>query len=510
MMEMELLQLLRSSVRRNPREILVDLESTGRVLTPIRRRNLFLKALSEARKRKEEWEFKGFILPTPKSFQRKHPAEAYFVLSPLRASEQAELRPSDRVYLLLKIPENVKVPEGLKFDDYVAVRGFVSGFEMLPTGTGEVKRVDVLHTLEIRKLPVEDYWAEFREYALSQREILDIFENTFLSEYNFVKAIIYGLLGSPYVMEYNLPEGFSFGVFQNDERTVSEFLRAFNQFAKVFPKEFLLTYLPPKVYFEELTFGLHHKLPVSKASYEYYFNKNRVVIKEEIPLPDWVKPYLFSHRHSIYSPKLSKARLNDSFAEKSEVFWTLSEGDEFEFEIHRELKSLATNLLISFAMMREEVRTVRVQEDIPNIFRAVLGRLLRSYGYHDVIYNSDVIRSRYKLGVTLWGASYRFEGDKEKALKEFRLAVEEMLERWLLSLDEREIREMNPYRGMRIDRVLKVLKELEAVYQKGVPVEALSQELSLRGVKNPEVLIDRLLAEGFAYSPVAGRIKSIY
>ena len=201
--------------------------------------------------------------------------------------------------------------------------------------------------------------------------------------------------------------------------------------------------------------------------------------------------------------------MNDSFAGRSEVFWALNEGEDFEFEIHRELEQLSINLLITFAKMREEVRTIRVEDAVPNVFRAVLGRLLRSYGYQDVIYQSEVIRSRYRLGVTLWGASYRFEKDKEKALREFRLSVEEMLERWLLSLDEREIRSMNPYKGVRVDRVIQILKELEAVYPDGVPVEEFMRELSLRGYSNPEDLINKLLAEGFAYTPVSGRLKSI-
>ena len=141
--DFEVLKLLRSSVRRSPSEILRDLEDTDRLLTPIKRRNFFLKELSEARKRKEEWTFKGFIVPAPRSFQRKHPAQAYLVLSPLRADEQAKLKLSDRVYLILRIPEGLEIPEGLKIDDYVEVRGFIEGFEMLPTGTGEVKRVDV-------------------------------------------------------------------------------------------------------------------------------------------------------------------------------------------------------------------------------------------------------------------------------------------------------------------------------------------------------------------------------
>jgi hypothetical protein len=507
--ELEFIKLARSTLRRSPKEILEDLKYSGKLWTPIQRRNVFMKELTEARKRKEEWSFRGFILPVPRGFQKKHPTEPYLLLSPLRVEEQMGLKPSDRVYLLLKIPPETEIPEGVKINDYVEVRGFIDGIETLPDGTGGYKRVDVLRTTKIMKLEVEDYWTSLEGCILSQREVLNLFEEVFLSEQNFVKSIIYGLLGSPYILEYRLPEGFSLGVFQEDERVISEFLRAFNQFAGIFPKEFLLSYRMPSANVEEPLFGLYYGVRLPTANYEYYFNKNKVVISEEIPLPEWVRPYLFQHRHSIYSPKLSPARLDDSFAVKSEVFWAIRDRGDFEFQIHRELKDLSTNLLATFLKLKSEVKTIRTTDEVPNVFRAVLGRLLRSYGYEDIIYRSEIIRSRYRLGLTLWGASYRFEKDKEKALREFKVAVEEMLERWILSLPEKELRNVNPYKGVSVDKVIKVLKELETVYPDGVPVRVLIDELSLRGYNNPEVLIEKLLAEGFVYSPSGGRVKSI-
>jgi len=490
---------------------------SDRALTPEGRARDFLMELRDLRI-SEETELRGFLL-------MRRPPNApddgvYYILSGLPPSElnSTRLKP----YLIVKITEKTRLKGRIHSGAYTEVRGTI-----WPYPWGTIKMIDAL---EMRVCDYSDYWLEYRNFALSPREVQSLIEDTVYAERSFQRGILYSLYGSAPLLESvrGWGEGSEFSVFgeKGKERGVKDLWRVVRSIFLSLPAEVRLRKGKRSAVEDDflgLDFTVFNPL---QGDIRYYVPGN--------PLrPSKWALSLVSRKKAIgLLPLPEKADVTSELPKDAEtplVF--IPEEDERPYlERSDELRELAPNLMATIFLERERIGGISAfhgeGEKFKKRFERWLEKKRSEYGWKfDLLTIPGSVldlNRRYELSFRLLGSAGRFRGRVDVGtMKEVMELNEEIVNDWMVILEETPQSELQRllerYRGYmpsdrRAAKALETLRDLAAASASGeVPVEAFRAELMGRGFSAEwaERVIKALISEGYAYEPVAGILKLV-
>ncbi|NJE47823.1 hypothetical protein E3E35_10550 [Thermococcus sp. GR7] len=511
MMEKEILELLRLERMREP-------------LSPSRRVREFQTRLQRI-KNGEETEVAGFLLA------RKPPHApmdaAYYLLSPLSPSELAGLEKDEfRTYLIVRATENTKVSGEVRPGSYVLVRGVMDAY---PLGN-----LRMIHASSIEGKDYSDYWKDYREFALSRREVVELFERTIYVRDDMRKALIYSLYGVPYILwgsgVSQWGEGFEYTVYKHRENM--------GLLALWKALKYLQSSLP-----WELRLGKETSLEIIDPMLDIDFrtrNPNRSDMKYYTPpskrglvrIPKWTEKYLMNKRAIGLLPQDVEADPTDALAKISETPFVLMPWEEKPyFEENREFRQLIPNLLVTIFINRERFRSMshdelgRLREEHLKWRR--WGREEYSETFGKLTTPSGVFHlgMRFYLDARLFGAITRFYGKiTDKAVKDVREIDDTILNEWNVVLDEiirkrpevimkleKEYEHYIPH-DVRAQKALQIFHDLASTSPNGeVTREEFLREMMRGGFNERDALdmIERFIATGYIYEPFPGKLRLV-
>ncbi|WP_456365484.1 hypothetical protein [Thermococcus sp.] len=501
--DLELLSLLR--------------KPSDRALTPERRARDFLMTLRELRTG-EEAELRGFLL-------LRRPPNApddgvYYVLSGLPPSElkSTRLKP----YLVVKVTEKTRLKGRIRSGAYTEVSGVIQPY---PWGT-----IKMIEALKIRARDYGDYWLEYRNFALSPREVQSLIEDTVYAEKSFQRGILYSIYGSAPLLESvtGWGEGSEFSVFgeRGKESGIKDLWRVARSILLSLPEEVRLK-KGKRSAIEDDFFGLDFTV----------FNPMQGDIRYYVPgnllRPSRWALSLISRKKAIgLLPLPEKADVTSALSKNAETPLVFIPGEDERPYLERsyELRELSPNLMATVFLERERIGVISAfhgeGEKFRRRFERWLERKRNEYGWKfDLLTIPGSVldlNRRYELSFRLLGSTGRFRGRVDSgAVREVVELNEEIVNDWMVVLEETPQSELqrllDRYRGYvpsdrRAAKALEILRDLAATSPSGeVSVKAFRVELLRRGFSAEwaEGVIKSLVSEGYAYEPVAGILKLV-
>ncbi|NJE43518.1 hypothetical protein [Thermococcus sp. GR6] len=503
MMEKEILELLRLERMREP-------------LSPSRRVREFQMRLQRI-KNGEETEVAGFLLA------RKPPHAprdaAYYLLSPLSPSELEGLGEDEfRTYLIVRATENTRVSGEVRPGSYVLVRGIIDAY---PLGN-----LRMIHASSIEGKDYSDYWKDYREFALSRREVAELFERTIYVRDDMRKALIYSLYGVPYIPGENWGEGFEFTVFKyRDDSGLLALWKALKYFYSNLPWEVRLN-RGKAIEVDDPLLGIDFRLGnPNRSNMRYYTPPTK---RGTVSLPKWVTERIVSKRAIGLLPKNVDADPLDRMARISETPFVLVPSEEKPyFEENREFLQLIPNLLVTVFTQRERLRSLDWEKTrvVEEEFLKWLRESRDDYGdpFRALIAPRGPmnIRLRMELGRRVFGSIVRFNGRiTKRAAREVKLINEAIVNDWMVVLHDRPaemiklLREYQMYvpGTLKAQRALEILHDLASVSPSSeVTREDFIRELMKDGFSREDALeiTERFIATGYVYEPFPGKLRLV-
>ncbi|AIF69954.1 hypothetical protein PAP_07825 [Palaeococcus pacificus DY20341] len=489
-------------------------------LTPHQRVKDFQRTL-QTHKIGDEIEISGFLLLR----EPPHPPKdaLYYFLSPLSPSELQSLKRDEfRSFAVLKITDKASIPPSLEFKsgEYVKVKGVVEAYPY-----GLLKAINVT---SIEGRDYSEYWLEYKEYALSRRELESLFSQTIYADNNQIEmAFLYSLFSSPRVIGLSFGEGAIFSTLKDNEKVVKSFWEASKYLVRIFPRELRLqnpkSLKKPYVYVDE-NFDLDFVLFNPTTSLRYYSPETKRLLKKEIPVANWAERYLLEHDGVFLTPKqYSQIKANDPLAHHSETPFLPNK--PLGLERNREFEQLIPNIIITIALARERFKTFSPNDEVVSEFRGMFDDWLvknkREYGEKfDALRLKGMVfetNTRFHLSLFLLGQMVRFEGAFKRSIAREVLTInQELLDTWMNELSEEElIKALETYEGIvnvdnRTRKALSIFMDLEATSFDGYVNKGEFYDALIKyGFKHryAEELIDKLLREGFLFEPSIGKLK---
>ncbi|AFL95725.1 hypothetical protein CL1_1526 [Thermococcus cleftensis] len=498
---------------------LLGLERAREPLSPGKRLREFQKRI-QSLKNGDEVEVAGFLIG------RKPPGApldgAYYLLSPIPPSELASLGKSEfRTYLVIRATEMTEMKGEVRPGSHVLVRGITDAY---PWGN-----LRMVHAKEIEGRDYSDYWRDYSEFALSGREVGELFENTVYLRDDMRKALIYSLFGVPYTP---LPEtrswgeGFGYTVYRYGEGTgLLALWKALKYFYKGLPWEVRLS-RKRVIETEDPLLGIDFRLGNPNGSDVKYYTP--LTKKALSALPKWVEPFLTGKRSVGLIPENREPNPRDALARISETPFVLVPWEEKPyFEESREFRQLLPNLLVTVFLHRAKVTSLGGE-----VMREFRERYieLREWGRREYGREFEVLsvpssflnnRTRYVLDARLFGAVSRFRGKPgRRVVREVVGISEAIINDWavvikenpeiLISL-EREYERYVP-RDVRAQRALMLIYDIAATSTEGeMTAEEVVRTLVSRGFSRTDALelLERFIKTGYLYEPFPGKLKLV-
>ncbi|NJE04978.1 hypothetical protein E3E36_02200 [Thermococcus sp. M36] len=508
------------------REILelLMLERTREPLSPGKRVREFQRWL-QTMKNGENVEAKGFLLA------RKPPNAprdaAYYMLSPLSPSELAKLGENEfRTYLIIRATEGTKVSGEVKPGSYVLVKGVIDAY---PFGN-----LRMVHASSIEGRDYSEYWKDYREFALSRREVLDLFERTIYVRSDMRKALIYSLYGVPYILwgseTPQWGEGFEYTVYKYRENMgLLALWKALKYFQSSLPwevrlrKETSLEIIDPVL---DIDFRIRNP---NGTDMKYYTPSSK---RGLMRIPKWSERPLVNKRAIGLLPQDVEADPTDPLAKISETPFVLMPWEEKPyFEENREFRQLIPNLLVTIFINRERYRSMSYDE-LSRLREEHLkwrrwGREEYSETFGKLTTPSGVLHlgMRFYLDTRLFGAITRFYGRvTDRAVKDVREIDDTILNEWNVVLNEiirkrpevimkleKEYERYIPH-DVRAQKALHIFHDLASTSPTGeVTREEFLSEMVRNGFNERDALdmIERFIATGYVYEPFPGKLRLI-
>ncbi|WP_082871967.1 hypothetical protein [Thermococcus piezophilus] len=511
MMEKEILELLRLERMREP-------------LSPSRRVREFQMRLQRI-KNGEETEVAGFLLA------RKPPNAprdaAYYLLSPLSPSELAGLEKDEfRTYLIVRATENTRVSGEVRPGSYVLVRGVMDAY---PLGN-----MRMMHAESIAGRDYSEYWLDYKDFALSRREVIDLFERTVYLRDDMRRALIYSLYGVPYMpWGSNAPrwgEGFDYTVYKHGEDLgLLALWKALKYLYSNLPWETRLG-KETALEIDDPLLGIDFRVGnPNKTDMMYYTPLSK---KSLVKLPKWAERFVINKNAIGLLPHNVEPNPMDILAKISETPFVLAPWEEKPyFEESREFKQLLPNLLVTVFMQRERFRSMsplKLEElKKEHLKWRQWGR--REYGetFGKLTTSEGVLHlgMRYYLDTRLFGAITRFRGKiTKKAAKEVREINESILNDWNVVIND--LKRTHPEIVMRLTREYERYVPGDVRAQKAVEIfhdlastsltGEITREEFLAGLteygfsaSDASELIEKLIATGYIYKPFPGKLRLV-
>ncbi|WP_258083898.1 hypothetical protein [Thermococcus thermotolerans] len=495
---------------------LLRLERTREPLSPGKRIKEFQMKIQRL-KNGDEIEIAGFLLGRKPPHA---PADAlYYMLSPLSPSELSSLdRNAFRTYLVIRATEGTKVLGRARPGSYVLVRGVIDAYRW-----GNLR---MIHASSIEGRDYSEYWKDYREFALSRREVLDLFERTVYLRDDMRKALIYSIYGVPYIPGEAWGEGFEFTVFKYRENSgLLALWKALKYFYSSLPWEVRLT-RKRVLEIDDPFLGIDFRLGNPNGSDMRYYTPPTK--RGTVSLPKWVSERILGKRAIGLLPKNVDANPLDRMARVSEAPFVLLPSEEKPyFEENREFLQLIPNLLVTVFTQREKLgsldrKKTRVVEEE---FLKWLRESRDDYGdpFRALTAPSGPmnIRLRVELGKRLFGSIVRFNGRvTKKAARDVKLINEAIVNDWMVVLRDHPsemIKLLREYRmyvpgTLKAQRALEILHDLASVSPSNeVTREAFLRELVRDGFSERDAseLLERFIATGYIYEPFPGKLRLI-
>lgn len=470
----------------------------------------------------DEIEIEGFLLLRQPPYAPKD--AVYCMLSPLSPSDIG-IRDSFTSFAVLKITDKSKLNPSLRFrsGEYVKLRGILEAY---PYGT-----LRAINVREMESGRYENYWLDYREYALSRHEMERLFLETFYTDnYQLEIALLYSLFASPSIVGAPLGEGSIFSTLKNDGKVIKSLWSAMKYLTGLFPRELRL--MSPRTSKKAFLYinddlGLDFKLFTPQGvEYKYYSPENRKLLEREIPAPEWAKPALNERRAIFLAPKrYSSLKANDPLAYLSET--PFIPGKPVGYERNREFEGLIPNLIVTIHLARERFKTFSPDDAILEYFRRRFNDWLRKnrreYGEKfDALRLSGRVfetNMRFLLSMHLLGEMSRFEGRVSRSIVNNVLTInQELVDTWINELPERElIKSIASYEKFvdtdkRGQIALSIFMDLEATsLDKIVDKQEFYEELVKYGFNPRDAgeLIEKLIREGYLFEVSIGKLKLV-
>lgn len=508
-MEREILELLR-------------LEKTREPLSPSRRLREFQMEIRRV-KNGEDIEIAGFLLA------RKPPHAprdaAYYLLSPLSPSELKELGKDEfRTYLVIRATEGTAVKGDVRPGSYVVVKGTADAY---PWGN-----LRMVHTTSIEGRDYSEYWKDYREFALSRREVVDLFERTIYLRRDMTKALIYSLYGVPYILwGSDAPqwgEGFEYTVYKYRENMdllalwkALKYLQSSLPWEVRLRRESTLEIIDPMM---DIDFKIHDP---NWTDMKYYVPSSK---RGLVRMPKWSERHIVNKRAIGLLPQDIEADPTNPLAKISETPFVLMPWEEKPyFEENREFRQLIPNLLVTIFTNRERYLSMshgeleRLREEHLKWRR--WARREYSETFEKLTTPSGVLHLgiRFYLDSRLFGAITRFYGKvTDRALKDVREIDETILNEWnvvfaelvkkrpdIIMKLEKEYERYIPY-DVRAQRALQIFHDLVSTSPLGeVTREEFLREMLKNGFNERDALglIEKFIATGYIYEPFPGKLR---
>ena len=506
---------------------LLRMEKIREALEPGKRVRGFQMKL-QAAKNGDDIEISGFFIGRKPP---NAPGDAmYCILSPIPPSELVNLSANDfRTYLVLRItPETTKISGEVKPGSYVVVKGIIDAY---PFGT-----LRMVHVQEIEGRDYSEYWEDYKEFALSRREIVSLFERTIYLRSEMQKALLYSLYGVPYILGVELDtqfskwgEGFDFTVYKYKEDSgLLALWEALRYFYSNLPWEIRFHSNKKAVLkVDDPLLGIDFRLgSPSNRKMKYYVPRNK---KELSKLPKRVESSISNKELIGLLPENKEPDPTDILAKISETpFVLIPEEEKPYFENNKEFIQLIPNLIVTISINRERLKSMDIGKLSPlrEEFMEWIEEGRREYpetfgslsGTPEGLFN---IKRRYYLNTRVFGAAARFYGrPTRRIVREVREVNEAILNDWAVVIkDHPELlmkleRDYEKYvsRDVRTQRALNVFRDLSATSVTGeVTREEFINELLRRGFKyrDAEKTVEKLILAGYIYEPVSGKLRSI-
>ncbi|WP_297474672.1 hypothetical protein [Thermococcus sp.] len=502
-MEEELLELIRLERKREP-------------LSPGRRLREFQRKLQNT-KIGEEAELRGFI--TGRKAPNAPGDALYLLLSPLPPSELAALPKGEfRTYAVLRIDDKTSFTGRVKPGSYVAVSGTVDAYPM-----GNLR---MIRARSIEGLDYSDYWKDYREFALSQGEIRDLFEGSVYLRDEMRNVLLYSLHGVPYIPGESWGEGFEFLALRyKDESEVLALWNVLKSLHSALPREVQLR-RERLIEADDPLLGLDFRFSDPNGSDIRYYTPPT---KRGLVNPaKWALKALNAKRAIGFLPKNVEASPLDRMARLSETPFVLVSSEERPyFEAQREFFQLIPNLLVTIFMNRDRYsaldgrRTRPMEEEFLRWLRESRNDYGEEFRALTAPSGPMSIKLRAELGRRLFGSIVRFKGRATKrAAREVRRINDTLVNEWMVVLRDHPkemMRLLKEYRmyipgSLKARRALEVLNDLASISRSGeVSKEAFIRELLREGFSERSALevVEKFIATGYVYEPFPGRLKII-
>jgi len=499
---------------------LLKLERAREPLTPGKRLREF-QAMIQRFKNGEDVEIGGFLTGRKPPYAPRD--GLYLLLSPIPPSELRGLRKNEfRTYLVVKATEETTITGEVRPGSYVLVRGVIDAY---PWGN-----LRLVHAREIKGKDYSDYWRDYREFALSRREVLGLFDSTLYLRDDMRKALMYSLFGSPIMLipdTGNWGEGFGYTVYRHGqtERGLLALWKAMKYLYQALPWEVRLT-RERVLEVEDPFLGLDLRLGNPNGSdLRYYTPQTRRGLRG---IPKWVEPFISSKRAVGLLPENVEADPRDFMARLSEApFVLLPDEERPYFEENREFRELLPNLLVTIFLHRARVQTLdgKAMETFREEYIGLREWGRREYGrkFEVLSVPSSFLnnRIRYVLDARLFGAVGRFRGKVGKnAAREVIRMEEAIINDWAVVVsDNPEIlialeKEYERYvpGDVRAQRALTIIHDLASTSPTGeVSVEEVVEHLRRHGFNELDALnlVKRFVALGYLYEPFPGKLRMV-
>ncbi|WP_297464623.1 hypothetical protein [Thermococcus sp.] len=495
---------------------LLRLERAREPLSPGKRVREFQQRI-QAMKNGEEVEVRGFLIGRrPPNAPRD---AAYYLLSPLSPSELAKLSEKEfRTYLVVRATENTEVAGEVKPGSYVLVRGIIEAY---PFGN-----LRMVHAGSIEGRDYSEYWKDYREFALSRSEVIDLFERTVYLRDDMRNALIYSIYGVPYIIGENWGEGFEFLAFKyRDDSGLIALWKALRYFHSNLPWEVRLT-REGIIEVDDPILGIDFRLGNPNSSDMRYYTPptRRGLVKPA----RWAAKIINSKRAVGLLPRNTDADPRDRMARISETPFVLVPSEERPyFEENREFLQLIPNLLVTVFIQRERHRALDREKTrlLEEEFLRWLRESRNDYGdpFRALTAPSGPmnVKLRAELGKRVFGSIVRFNGRvTKKAAREVRLINEAIVNDWMVVLKDRPgemmrlLKEYNAYipGTLRARRALEIMEDLASLSPSGeVTKESFIRELVKDGFSREDALeiTERFIAAGYVYEPFPGKLRLV-
>ncbi|MCA6214313.1 hypothetical protein GBV73_05440 [Thermococcus sp. 101 C5] len=484
-------------------------------ISPSKRARDFQRVI-QSYKNGELIEVEGFlILRVPPNVPKDG---VYYLLSPLSPSElsKSDIKP----YVAIKVTEKSEINAELKSGQYVKIKGIIDAY---PFGN-----MRLIHVISLQRANIEDYWLQYKELALTKEELEQLIDSTINADYELKKALLYSLFASPSVVssKRHWGEGVTFSAFKNDTKIVNSLWEASRYLISLLPEELILRKGNAKPFVDD---NLDLDFSFFLEGGKYYSPSNKSLLKKDIPVAEWAREHFEKKQAVFLTPKVYK-RISpeDPLAYTSETPFIVNE--PIGWEKNRELEQLIPNLLATIFLEREKIPSLspsdRMVEKFRERFERWIFRNAREYGEKfDALRLKGMIfetNTRYLLSLRLLGSMARFEGKINTGIISDVINMnQEIVDMWINEIPEREMLKVletyekyveRDFRNKRLEMALRVFLDLEATSIDGfVSREEFYNALVEYGFKPSYAreVIESLIADGYLYEPVIGKLKMI-